>query len=87
MMTEVTVQLSDETLRRLNAEAQRLNRPVDAVINTAIKYFLDDDEPTEDEILSGLRQAMIDVLEGNTRPADAFLAELKEEFGSDADER
>ena len=43
--------------------------------------YYDDDEPTDEEILTGLREAMLDVLTGNTRPADEVLAELKEEFG------
>lgn len=85
-MTEVTVQLPDELMQRLSEEAQRRNMPLEAVINTAILNFLEDDEPSDDEILSGLRQAMIDVRAGNTRPADDVLAELKAELGIDDDE-
>ena len=73
-------------LAQLENEAMRLKMPVESVINTAIEYFLTDDEPTDEEILVGLRQAMSDVLAGNTRPADEVLAELKEELGYDANE-
>jgi predicted transcriptional regulator len=85
-MTEITVQLTDEQMERLRDEAQRLNMPLEAIINTAIEYFLDDDEPGETEILAGLRQAMMDVLDGNVLSAEDVLAELKQEFGYGDDE-
>lgn len=84
-MTQVILQLSDEMLQRLRDEAQRLNMPLEAVINTAITHYFEEDEPDEAEILAGLRQAMIDALAGNVRPADEVLAELIEEFDPDAD--
>ena len=80
-MTEITLQLPDEIVERLRHEALRLNIPLESVINTAIAHYLEDDEPDEAEILTGLRQSMIDV-----RPADEVLAELKQEFDFDADE-
>ena len=80
-MSEITLQVSDEMLAQLQNEAKRLRVPVESVINTAIAYFLTEDEPTDEEILVGLRQAISDVFAGNTRPADEVLAELKEELG------
>jgi hypothetical protein len=50
-----------------------------------LHYLDDDDEPNDEEILLGLREAMLDVFAGNTRPASEVLAELKAEFGLDDD--
>lgn len=86
MMTEVTVQLPDEVLQRLNEEAQRRNLPLEAVISTAIAYYLDD-EPTDDEILAGLRRSMRQVLAGEYRPAHDVLDEIEREAVDDADDR
>jgi predicted transcriptional regulator len=87
MMTEITVQLPDEILQRLTEEAQRRNLPLDAVIHTAIAHFLDDEEPTEAEVLSGLRRSMQQVLAGQYRPAHDVLDEIERETVDDADDR
>jgi predicted transcriptional regulator len=84
-MTEVTLKLPDELVERLRNEAQRLNMPLESVINTAIKYYLDDDEPTEEEILTGLRRSMEQVLAGDFRPAREVLDEIEGEALDDAD--
>ncbi len=85
-MTELTLHLSDEMLERLRGEAERLNLPLDAVINTAIEVYLDDDEPTKEEILNSLRESMRDALAGRVRPAREVLAELRQEIAADGDE-
>ncbi len=73
-------------MQRLSEEAQRRNMPLEDVISMVLLNFLEDDEPSDDEILAGLRQAMIDVRAGNTQPADQVLAELKAYLGIDDDE-
>ena len=83
MMTEITVQLPDEILQRLTEEAQRRNLPLDVVIHTAITYFLEDEEPTEAEVLSGLRRSMQQVLAAQYRPAHDVLDEIEREAADD----
>ncbi|TVR19412.1 MAG: hypothetical protein EA396_12555 [Anaerolineaceae bacterium] len=85
-MTEITVQLTDEALQRLNEEARRRNMPLESIIHTAIAYFLDDDDPTDEQILSGLRRSMEQVLAGDFRPAHDVLDEIERETVNDADE-
>lgn len=84
-MTEVTVQLSDEVLDRLQDEARRLNMPVESVISAAILHFPDDDEPAEAEILAGLRRSMEQALAGTSRPAHDVLDEIEREDTGNAD--
>jgi predicted transcriptional regulator len=84
-MTEVMVQLPDDILIRLRDEAERLNQPLESVINTAILYFLEDDDPTDEEILAGLRIGMQQALAGDYRPARDVLDEIDREMGDDAD--
>jgi len=76
-MSPVTVQLSDETIRRLDEEAQRLNLPLEAVINRAIMVFLEDDDLTEAAIPASLRTGMQQALTGNYRPAHEVLDEIE----------
>lgn len=83
-MSEITVQISDDVLARLQDEAKRLNKPLEAVVNTAILYFLDDEEPTEEEILASLRAGMQQALAGNYRPAREVLDEIDREIDDDA---
>jgi predicted transcriptional regulator len=83
-MTEVTLQLPDEVMARLRDEAERLNKPLESVIGTAILYFLDD-EPTEEEILAGLRTGMQQALAGDYRPAREVLDEIDREVSDDGD--
>lgn len=86
-MTTISVELSNEILERLRDEAQRRNVPLETVINTAILHFLDDDEPTDEEILAGLRSSMAQVLAGDYRPAHEVLDEIDREASEDADDR
>ena len=84
-MTELTLKLPDHVRARWQHEAERLGVPLDTVVNAALERYFDEDEPTKDEILSNLRQAMKDAIAGNVRPAREVLAELREEIASDAD--
>lgn len=84
-MTELTLQLPDAILERLESEAQRQKTPLSDVVLTAIERYLDDDEPTKEEILDSLRQSMQDALAGRVRPVEEILAELRQEFDFDDD--
>ena len=76
----------DETLARLQREAERLNLPLETVIETAIEQYFEEDESTTAEILESLRLGMEDALAGHTSPAADVLAELRQELSDNADE-
>jgi predicted transcriptional regulator len=87
-MMELTVKLPDEVLERLQNEAERLNVPLDVVVNEALECYLEDDaEPTKAEILASLRISMQQALAGNVRPADEVLDEIEREALDNADHR
>ena len=77
MMTELTLKIPDELLERLQDEADLRQIPLDDLVQTAIVHYFDEDEPTKEEILAGIREAMQDVLDGRVRSAREFLDELE----------
>jgi predicted transcriptional regulator len=79
-MTELTLILPDELMNRLQDEAHYRQLSLDDVVRTAIIHFFDEDEPTKQEILAGLREAMQDALAGRVRPAHEMLDELDREM-------
>jgi len=87
-MADLTLHLDDEMLVRLQSEAQQRKMPLEAVVNAALEYYFeeDDDEPTKEEILETLRLSMLDALAGKGEPIEDALAELREEYGINADE-
>ncbi len=86
-MSELILQLPDEVLSRLQSEADRQQIPLDDLVRAAIESYLNDDEPTKDEILEGLRQSMADALAGRTYPADDLIAALRRKYPSHGDNR
>jgi predicted transcriptional regulator len=76
-MSELTLQLSDEVLNRLQIEAKRQQIPLTDLVREVIESYLDEDEPTKEEVLADLREAMRDALAGRTLPADELIAELR----------
>ncbi len=86
-MSELTLQLPDDVMTRLQSEAERQQVPVDDLVRAAIETYLNDDEPTREAILEDLRQAMRDALAGRVRPARAVLSELRQDMGRHADHR
>jgi hypothetical protein len=64
-------------LTRLQREAERHHIDVGDLVRGVIESYLDDDEPTKEEILENLRQSMLDALAGRTRPADEMIEELR----------
>jgi predicted transcriptional regulator len=85
-MSELTLQLPDDVLIRLQSEAERQQVPLDDLVRAAIENYLNNDEPSKEAILESLRQSMRDALAGRVRPARAVLAELRREIGNNADE-
>jgi len=80
------LQLPHEMADRLHEAAERHHKPVDELIKEAIAVYLDDeDEPTNEEILENLREAMRDALAGRTRPAEEVMAEIRAELGLEHD--
>lgn len=84
MTIDVKLTLSDEIMEYLLREAENRKVSLDKVVSEVVEGYFDD--PTREELLAGLRTALLDVVAGNTHPARELLAELKEEFGDDDDE-
>lgn len=84
MTIDVKLTLSDEIMEYLLREAENRKVSLDKVVSEVVEAYFDD--PTREELLAGLRTALLDVVAGNTHPARELLAELKEEFGDDDDE-
>lgn len=51
----------------------------------AVESPLDDDEPTSEELVEMLRQALHEANTGQTRPASEIMRELREMLAADAD--
>lgn len=79
MTIHLDLDFSPQTLERLQTHATDLNLSLEQVITLAVEDFLEDD--SDEEILAGIRQGMLDALAGNTIPADQALADLKRELG------
>ena len=84
-MSELILQLPDEVVNRLQSEAERQQIPLNDLVREAIESYLDEDEPTKEELLEDLRQSMLDALAGRTRPADEVIEELRRKHLANAD--
>jgi predicted transcriptional regulator len=80
---DVKLNVSDDVLEYLRREAESRNVPLDVVISEVLADYFD--EPTEEEILTGLRRSMKQVLAGDFRPAREVLDEIEREAVNDAD--
>jgi|GEM_PF-996959 len=85
-MTQLLLNLSDDMLKQLEIEAQQRQIPIEDVVKTALDYFFVDREPTNEEILSDLRESLKDTKAGRVRQADDVFTELYQELGFDADD-
>lgn len=85
-MSELTLQLPDDVVTRLQSEAERQQIPVDDLVRAAIETYLDD-EPSKEDLLAGLRQSMSDALAGRTYPADDLIAALRRKHSGHGDNR
>ena len=93
-MTNLTLELSDETLQKLTQKAQADDMDVTAWVHQLIETALDEADDDDDditfskaEILNDIREGIIDVLNGDYgRPAREFLDELRREKKQHANE-
>lgn len=79
---ELKLKLSDEILEYLQREAQQRQLSLDTVVSAVLEDYFD--EPSDEEILVGLRRSMQQALAGNFRPAREVLDEIDREMGDDA---
>lgn len=79
---ELRLNLSEEVLAYLQHEAIRRKVSLDVVVSEVLADYFDD--PTEEEILAGLRRSMEQALAGKGRPAREVLDEIEREMGDDA---
>ncbi|MDX2076526.1 MAG: hypothetical protein SFZ02_08865 [bacterium] len=82
-MTTLTIELPDDIIQKLQARADTLSIPLtDYIQSTLVDTVMDDDEPTDEEILATLKEAFLEAIHGDMgRPAHEVLDELKKEFG------
>ena len=85
-MSELTLQLPDDVMARLQREAKRQQMALDDLVLAALESYLNNDELTREAILESLRQSMHDALQGRVRPAHAVLAELRQGIRKQADD-
>lgn len=62
-MNDITIQISDNLLARLELEAQRLRIPRDALIRSILIHYLEGEDPTEDALLTDIRRQLIERLD------------------------
>ncbi len=85
-MTTLTIEISDETYAELKALADNSQMSVNHLVNHIIRAnLLDDDEPTDEEIINDIRQSLKDYVAGNVRPLGDVLDELRREVFANAD--
>lgn len=77
---ELTLNISEELVRRLEAEAKERNLAISQLVEEAIEQALEIEDTPDEEILEGLRQSILDVRAGRTRPAREVLAEIRKEL-------
>ncbi len=85
-MSELTLQLPDDVMTRLQREAKRQQISLDDLVLAALESYLNNGESTREVILESLRQSMRDALHGQIRPAHAVLAELRKGIGKQAND-
>ncbi len=85
-MTTLTIEISDELFSQLKALADDAQISVNHLVNNMIQAsLLDDDEPTDEEIIHDIRQSLKDYVAGNFRPLGEVLDELRREIFANAD--
>lgn len=83
-MPRVHVNLTNDLLQDLQGELGRRNLDsMDSLIHDILtEYFK---EPSKEDILASMREAIIDFKQGNVLSMDEVMAELREEFDFDAE--
>lgn len=85
-MTTITLNVSDELLTKLQAQASQHSMALEAYILSALSDLGDDDELTDEEILANLKISFKQALSGQTMSWDDTMALLRQEFMVDAHE-
>lgn len=83
MTVDVKLNVSEEVMMYLRSEAERRKVALDEVVSEVLTDYFDD--PTQEELLAGLRRSFEQVLAGDYRPAREFLDELDNETTNNAD--
>lgn len=85
-MTTITIELTDDVIQKLQARADNQQIPLKDYIQSALAEAIDDDEPTDEEILATLKEAFLEAIHGDMgRPAHEVLDELEQEVEEYAD--
>jgi predicted transcriptional regulator len=87
MTVDVKLNVSEEVMAYLRREAERRKVALDEVVSEVLADYVEvtSSEPTDDEILAGLRVGMQQALAGDYRPAREVLDEIDREMSDDAD--
>jgi len=81
---DVTLNLTDDVLKYLQQEAETRQVTLEQVVSDVLADYFDD--PSAEDILSGVKRSMQQVLSGDYRPARAVLDEIEREAIDDADQ-
>ena len=76
-MTTITLNVSDELYAKLQAQAEQQSMALETYILSALSDVADD-EPTDEEILANLKQALLEAIRGDAgRSIHELLDELE----------
>lgn len=80
---ELSTLLSEKTLERLQAKAQRQQTAITALVREAIEEYLEDveeelEDTPDEKILADLKEAWHEAMTGQTIPAEEALKALRE---------
>lgn len=75
---DIKLSISDEILNLLKQESEQRNIPLEVVIRESLEAYFE--EPTDAEILDGIKIGMKQALAGDYRSAREVLAEIEQEF-------
>lgn len=85
MMT-ITVNLSDEIVQKLQAQAEQHSMALEAYIASTLADVAQDHEPTDEEILANLKMSLKQAISGQTMSWDDTMTLLRQELMADAHE-
>jgi len=80
-MTSITIDLPDDIIQKLQARADHQQVALkDYILSALTETVIDDDEPTDEEILATLKEAFLEAIRGDMGlPADEALKDMMEE--------
>jgi predicted transcriptional regulator len=89
-MRELTVQLSETLLERLQTIAKNQHTPLETVVESALEQYIESEEeledapdPTPEEILRMIEASEEEIKAGKIKTIEQVLAEIREELAQE----